>query len=235
MRIALLLLAVAPLGAASAQSGGDGADQVPQSFIVGRFDRIALAGQGDVVVQAGTDRSVRVVGDEKEIDRLRIAVEEGVLRIERPLSPASASPRSLVTVYVVTPALRGAAVEGAGTMRIDRVKGEAFNGSITGSGNLEIGQLSVDRAAFAIEGSGAISAAGSAKRSQIDVNGSGLADLFGLSANSAEVFVDGPGRVRAFARESVNVLVRGPGQVKISGGAKCRIGKPRMGDISCNS
>src|SRR3546814_10615499 len=72
----------------------------------------------------------------------------------------------LVTVYVTTPILAGAAIGGSGDMRIDAVEGGSFSASIGGSGDMDIASLRVGSADFSIAGSGGIHAAGTATRTR---------------------------------------------------------------------
>lgn len=71
IRLATLALLTAAMPAFAAE----------MSFPVGSFDRQSLGGSPDVVVTTGKAVSVRATGEQKQLDRLDIRVENGVLMI----------------------------------------------------------------------------------------------------------------------------------------------------------
>lgn len=235
-------LALAACGfAADAQDNGQPGDGTvsERSFNVGAFDSVALAGSHDVVVTVGGAASVRAEGDAGIIERLKIDVEDGTLRIGTKKGTRWSADfmrnRKPVTIYVTAPNLTGAAVAGSGDMRIDTVAGDKFSASIAGSGDMEIGAIRVGEANFSIAGSGDIRASGSANDAHISIAGSGDVDLAGLESRRASVSVVGSGDVRTRATETADVSVMGSGNVTIGGTAKCSVSKRGSGDVRCGA
>jgi hypothetical protein len=243
MRSILILLSTAALAACNMSADAQGNDQpgdgrvTQQSFDVGAFEGVSLAGSHDVVVSVGGAASVRAEGDAAIIERLDIRVEGGTLKIGTKKgvrwSDAFMRNRAPVTIHVTTPRLNAAAIAGSGDMRIDTVAGDAFTASIAGSGDMAIGALRVQAASFDIAGSGDIKAAGSAGTASISIAGSGDVDLTGVATRTAQVSVLGSGDVRATASESADLTVMGSGNVTVTGGGKCSITKRGSGNISC--
>jgi hypothetical protein len=225
--------------AADAQDGersGSGRT-TQQSYTVGEFDGVALAGAQNVVVTVGGAPSVRAEGDAETIERLDIRVEDGTLRIGMKKGTRWNvdwhNDRAPVTVYVTAPRLSSAAVAGSGDMTIDKVEGDRFKASVAGSGDLAIASLRVGEADFSIAGSGDIRASGSAGRTDISIAGSGDVDLGGVESRSAEVSIVGSGDVRARASETADVSIMGSGNVTMAGTARCSVSKRGSGDVRC--
>ncbi|HEY0627198.1 MAG TPA: head GIN domain-containing protein [Allosphingosinicella sp.] len=227
--------------AADAQDGDGGGSgrTTQQTYNVGAFEGVALAGSQNVVVTVGGAPSVRAEGDAEMIERMDIRVENGTLRIGtkkgEQWSIGWGRDRKPVTVYVTTPRLASAAVAGSGDMMIDKVEGERFAGSIAGSGDMQIGALRVNEADFSVAGSGDVRAAGSAGRLKASIAGSGDIDLAGVSSRQAQVSIVGSGDVRAQATETADVSVMGSGNVTMAGSARCSVNKRGSGDVRCGA
>ncbi len=238
--VLLPALAIAACGfGADAQEGESGSYDgriAQRAYDVGAFDSVSLGGHHNVVVNVGPAASVRAEGPASELDRLKIEVEDGNLRIgtknDRNWFGSNRS-RHPVTVHVTTPTLAGAAIGGSGDMRIDAVQGSRFSASIGGSGDMNIASLRVDSADFSIAGSGGIHAAGTAGRTSVSIAGSGDVEIAELESRSADVSIVGSGGVRARAMESADVSIMGSGDVAISGTARCSVSKMGSGDVRC--
>lgn len=236
--VSLAVLAAACSGetrerAAVATDAGPGA----RAYQVGAFEAVTLAGPHDVIVTVGGEPSVRAEGEAEALDELRVEVKDGTLEIGNRsrggISLGWGRGLDPVTVHVTVPSLREAKLAGSGTLRIDRVEGEAFDGALAGSGDLLVDALRVGRADFSIAGSGDIRAAGSAEQAEIGIAGSGGLDLSGLETRRARVNVMGSGDVRLRATETADVSIMGSGDVTIAGGARCTVSRAGSGEVHC--
>jgi hypothetical protein len=235
MRKALILLPVLLLGGCHVAFGQGSGEKTTRDFQVGGFDRIALAGSGDVEVRTGAAISVRAEGDKEAIDRLDVRVENGTLKIGRKTSTGwtFGLHHDRLRFYVTVPALSAASIAGSGDMRIDAVKGARFEGSIAGSGDLGIAHMEVGEATFSIAGSGDVSASGKAGKASFSTAGSGDIKAGGLQAGTVSVTVMGAGDIQAHATQSADVSIMGSGDVRIAGTKNCNIHKAGSGSISC--
>jgi hypothetical protein len=210
-----------------------------RSYNIGQFDGVAMGGAYDVVINVGPGHSVRAEGDEEELARMEVIVEDGELHIRRRKGERSSAQwrrgRRPVTVYVTTPSLRAASIGGAGDMRIDRVEGRAFEASIGGAGDMRIDAIEVDRASFSIAGSGGVSAVGRAQVTDISIAGSGDVNLDRLESRNADITIVGSGDVRARAVETADITIMGSGDVMLGGGAKCSVTKMGSGAVRCSA
>ena len=231
------LLAMIALPACSVASGEDAGVAASgtgdrRSFAVRDFDEVALAAVGDVEVRTGGDWSVTATGSPAALARLRVTKDGDTLKLDRRRSvdwPNGEKVRFLVTM----PRIAGASIGGAGSITVDRVGGDAFEGNIGGSGRLDVRGMQVGAASFNIGGSGDVTAAGRARSLEVSIGGSGNVRAAPLTTETAEVTIAGAGRVDATATRTAEVTVMGSGDVTIAGGAKCSVTKMGGGKVRC--
>jgi hypothetical protein len=231
----LVLGACTSAGGEEGSEGGQARSAGQRTFEVGAFESVSLEGAHDVIVTVGGAPSVRAEGDSEAIERLDIRVENGRLRIgsRRTGWFSGRRHRGDVTIHVTAPSLHGAAIAGAGDLRIDRVQAQAFAAEIAGAGDIEIGALQAQRASFSIAGAGGIRAAGTAQEASIDIAGSGSVGLEQLQTRRASVSIAGSGDVHVNATEEVDASIMGSGDVTVTGGARCNVSKLGSGNVRC--
>ena len=208
-----------------------------RSYELAPFRQIAVSGSQDVEVSYGDTISVRADGSREALDRLEVTVADGKLSI-RPKTGLFGADWDIfdhVTVHVTLPRLDRFDLEGSSDVRIDRIEGARFDGSVVGSGTLEIAALKVDRATFDIAGSGDLTAAGSAGTVEATVSGSGDIHAGALDSGVATVSVSGSGSIALSARKSAEVSLTGSGDIDISGPAPCAVTRTGSGNVSCAS
>jgi hypothetical protein len=234
-KAAILMVSAAALAATTACTRGDREEgpRVQRAFPAGQFQSVSLGGSQNVIIHVGGAPSVRAEGSERALDRLEIAVENGVLQIGS-RGHSWFGHHGNVVVHVTVPALVAASVGGSGEIRVDRVAGERFAASVGGSGEIEIGEIRVREASFDVAGSGGIRAAGAAERASVNLAGSGDVDLGGLEIREATVSLAGSGDVVAKATGTARVSLSGSGDVAITGPARCEVEKHGSGDVTCN-
>ena len=206
-----------------------------RKFIVTGFDEIEVSGPFDVVVNVGKGASVRAAGDSKDLDRLKIEVVGGELRIgskERRWTDWSRSEPT--KVWVTVPALKAVSLAGSGDVQVDRIKGDAFTASIAGSGDLSIAAVAVTSASFSIAGSGDLVAAGSCRTAKVSIAGSGDVNIGGLRCQSLSANIAGSGGITANATQTAKLSIMGSGDITVSGGAKCDVNTMGSGSVRCS-
>lgn len=230
MRKVAMLAAAGVLAAVAAVQ----AHAAERNFTVTGFNEIEVAGPFDVVVNVGKGQSVRAMGDADDLDRLKVEVVGGELRIgskERRWTDWSRS--QPVKIWVTVPALRAASIAGSGDMQIDRVKGDSFNGSIAGSGDLTIASLSATSTKFSVAGSGDLTASGNCRSADVSIAGSGDVNIGGLRCQTLKASIAGSGAVSANASQAAKLSIMGSGDIVVSGGAKCDVSKMGSGTVRC--
>ena len=219
-----LIVGIAAAATASAGCGQsraqDGGPLVQRSYQVGSFDRIEVAGPYDVEVRTGAAPSVSARGPEKLLERLVVEVKGDRLLIHTKEHRGFFHWDSIhgsAKLAVTVPSLSGAEITGSGGITVDNVKGARFNGSVAGSGDLNLGALDVQSLKLSIGGSGDVRArSGRARDADYNIAGSGGIDASGIQTQTA------------------SASIAGSGDVTLTGGAKCSISKMGSGDANCS-
>lgn len=234
--IGLAALAL-PLAACSAH-GGDDRGVTPtgsggeRRFAVSGFDTVGLSTSADVDIHVGPGFSVVATGTPAALDRLRVRQDGHGLDLGQQKG-VTWSRGDKVRFAITMPRIAAAAIGGSGSITVDRVQGDRFEGSIGGSGRLTVGGMQVDRAEWSIGGSGDIAATGRARATTVSIGGSGNVRAAGLRTDTAEVTIAGAGDVQANAARTAKVTIVGSGNATITGGAKCQVTKMGSGKVNC--
>jgi hypothetical protein len=208
----------------------------PQTFELAEFDEISTSGPQQVVVTLGETQSVRSEGSPEALGQLEVVVEDGELIIRpRDESGVDWGVLSSAKYFVTVPHLEAVSLAGSGNLRVDRIEGDSFTGTIGGSGELTIADMEVDEADFRIGGSGTVIAAGTAGETRVAIGGSGDVQARELRSDEASVDIGGSGNVALTVEDEARVLIAGSGDVDISGPARCSVTNIGGGNVRCGS
>lgn len=228
-------LVVAPLALAPA-IGAETAS-IHRSYDVAAFDSVAAAGSNVVLVKVGPAFSVSADGPAESLDKFKVEVKDGRLRIEpkeKHWHDEDWSDYEPATFHVTLPSIEAATLAGSGTMTVDRIKGDSFSASIAGSGTLELGSLSVDSTNFSIAGSGDIVAHGSSRKSSVSIAGSGDVKARDMATTTASISVVGSGDAELTVHDSAQISIMGSGDVDIVGTDNCTVSRMGGGKARCS-
>jgi hypothetical protein len=158
------------------------------------FDRVEVAGAFEVTLVDGLAHRVTVEADDNLLDAVSTDVVDNELKIASLRSFVS---RSSMKVTVETPQQRALNV----------------------SGNAQVTALALRGPSFTLSGSGAATAklGGTIEFLKISVAGSGRVDALGLVADKVEVEVLGSGTAEVHAVKSLSLMVIGSGTVRYRG------------------
>lgn len=219
--------------------GEDAGPTTSRTYQVGNFQRIEVAGPYDVEVHTGGTAAVSARGAQKLLDRTVVEVRGDKLVI-RPESSHGFfhwgwTSHEKSSFSVTVPQLSGATIAGSGDIRVDKVSGQQFEGSVAGSGGLNVGSLKVQSLKLAIAGSGSAKAdGGKAEAATYDIAGSGDIDAGAVQTQQLKVSIAGSGGVKGHSSGTANVSIMGSGDVDVTGGAKCSVSKAGSGDVRCS-
>ncbi len=169
-------------------------DLVTQTRDVDKFDEVSLSGSFDVRVRVGEEQSISVTFDDNLIDYIQTEVRHGELRIH---SDESFSSRHNCRVEITVPSLTDVSLSGSGDIDVTNVSGGDFSLSISGSGD--------------------VTAEGKVDQLSITVAGSGDVDARDLEALDADVHISGSGDVAVFASRYLDARVSGSGDIDYYG------------------
>lgn len=236
---AAVIAATAATSACGHSRGEDAGPVVSRAYQVGNFDRIEVAGPYDVDIRTGSSPSVSARGGQKLIEHMVVEVKDGRLLIHpqerKGWFGGGWHFGGKVDLQVTVPELHGATIAGSGDIKVDKVRGERFDGTVAGSGGIDIAALDVQALKLSIAGSGAAKAgSGRAQSAAFEIAGSGDIDARGVEAQTADVSIAGSGSVNAQAKATASVSIMGSGDVEVTGGAKCSVSKAGSGNVRCS-
>jgi hypothetical protein len=159
------------------------------------FTGVELAAGNNVIVRVGGERSVVVRGDDNLLSRITTQVEDRDLVIGQ--TPGSLETKSPTRVEVNVPMLDDLTLTGSGILAVTGI--EAVNVTLT------------------LSGSGIVRASGTATQLDIDLAGSGEAELRELVARDVNAVVSGSGLLLITATERLDAAVPGSGAILYSG------------------
>ena len=159
------------------------------------FGSVELAGSNNVVVRVGEQQSVVVRADDNLLDRVTTEVQSGKLVVGN--TSGSFSTSSPMSVEVSVPTLSGL--------------------TLSGSGNIVVSGVEAESLTVTLQGSGTLTASGTATRLGVTVSGSGMVQFSRLVASDAQAVVSGSGTVFVTATESLDASVPGAGTIVYAG------------------
>ena len=179
---------------------------------VSGFDRVALDGMGEVILEQGETHSLVVEADDNLMQYIKSTVRGDQLTIniksKRPIIPTKG-----LKFYVTVPNLEAVSVDGAGSVNISSLEAETLELDINGSGNISVDELEATALVIGVDGVGDIDVAGEVNSLEVDINGSGSFNGKHLESDVANVDIDGVGNAKIHANDSLDANVDGVGQV----------------------
>lgn len=223
---------VLPILAAAAALAASPAAAATRDWSPAAFDRVAVGGAYSVEIVTGGALLVRATGDADDLEKVRVRVENGALKIDT--VPGSWR-MGTVRVRVVAPPLRGVTAAGSSDVRLDHARGGAFAGSVAGSGELAIAAIDVRALTLSVAGSGEVAARGRCDQLTVSIAGSGEAALRELRCGSLSASVMGSGDLAAFANRSAVITAAGSGDVRVAGRPNCTVSRAGSATVRCGA
>lgn len=189
-----------------------GAAIVKQPIRTESFTGIALSGAIDVTITQANTISVVASGTDTALADLQVEVRNGTLRLSQK-NRLRLGRREKAHVAITMPDLRA----------ID----------LSGSGNLTVSGMKLDRISFSVSGAGDLTASGTCNKLQAEVTGAGDINARNLKCRSVSARVSGVGDIEVHAEQSVSAQVSGAGDIEIYGNPPERsVRVAGLGDVS---
>lgn len=223
---AAVLLAIAPAAAAEKRFG------------LTSFEAIEV--NADYAIEVTTRAPVGAVatGPQDALDRLSLEARDGRLFITQRQFAGDAdrnAPRGAVTIRINAANLRSATMGGAGSLQIDRMKGNRVTIGLRGPGTLSVGAIATDRLSVAMIGNGTMTLGGTAKQAQMTLSGAGMFDAGGLAVDALTFDSEGAGDHRLRAVKTAAVTARGVGKTIVLGKPVCTVRNIGNGSVQCGT
>lgn len=206
-------------------TGAAPAKSATRNFGISSFDRIRVDGPFSVRLSNGVAPFASASGTPAAIDRVAIEIMGRTLVVRNNPSWGGYPGKDTgpVEIIVGTHELTAAWLNGSGSLRIDKIKGLAFELSVQGSGAAQIEAADVDKLRVALAGSASATVAGRAARLSSALRGISSLDASGLSAKDADIAADGPATVKATVSNAAKVTASGVATVTLAGRPACTV------------
>lgn len=190
--------------------------QQSETRTLGPFTNIHSGGSWDVIIQIGNKDEVRLDSKNISLDKVITDVSNGTLKVY--LEKGNYRQIGL-TVYVTVKNIEGLYSSGSGNMH---VKSDITTGSLnlknSGSGNINLQNVTADNLKAAMSGSGRINAAGgSVGEVSLSQSGSGDFRAEKMAADAISVRKSGSGQTHIGRIERLEVKSSGSGNVYYTG------------------
>jgi hypothetical protein len=208
---------------------------------VSDFDRVALAGFGDMVIRKGEEESLTIEASPEILGRIKTEVKDGKLTIRfsqnwldwigEVLSAGFAGMR--VRYDLTVKELTALAITGAGRVQVANIETDHLALELRGAGQLSIESLDAERLEIDLSGAGQIKVEGRVTEQTVNITGAGGYDAPNLESQRAKATLTGLGGATVWVVEDLEVTIRSVGSVSYYGAPK--VSKRITGIGSLNS
>ncbi len=190
---------------------------VVETRSIADFERVVLAGEGDVLFGAGSDGFVEVETDDNLLTAIRADVSGDTLTLST--EPGTdIDPTNGVTYRVGCPIVTAAVLSGAGTIDLAGcTTDDELQIELSGAGTILAPDVEASRVSISLSGAGGIVATGRTDRLDVVQSGAGDFDGRDLRADGASVESLGAGTTTLWAVDELYVSVTGVGTVRYYG------------------
>ena len=222
--------------AAAALSFAGSAGAAEQRYGLTSFEAVEVSANVTVEVVTRAPVSAVATGPQDALDRLDVEARDGRLIIsERQFAgdEKRGAPRGPVIVRVNAANLRSATLAGAGSLTIDKLKGQRVAVGLRGPGRLSVGEIGADRLQVGMVGNGAMTLGGAAKQAQMTLSGAGAVDAGRLAVGELTSDSEGAGDHILNAVKSASITARGIGKTVVLGRPVCTVRNMGSGSVTC--
>ena len=231
--IALTLLTYTTSNAQFKKVKGNG-NITTKTHTTSDYHKVDVVGSMDVILEKGTEGTIRVTTDENIHEYVTIESNKGILKIKIK-NNINISTKKGVHIKVPFTSLDNVSLTGSGdVLTNDQIKSDQFEAEVTGSGDMTI-DVEANSIDAKVTGSGDLKITGTTTKLEIKVTGSGDFDGGSLNAQNVEAYVSGSGDARVVANKNIKARVNGSGDINYSGNPRTSDTKVMgSGNISSN-
>jgi hypothetical protein len=208
-------------------------------YSVTDFDRVVVEGPFNVRLATGRNSSSALAtGSQQALDRVSLEVQGRTLRIRPNRAAWGGYPGAAVgpvAIELGTRDLRAAAVNGAGSLSIDRAGGLRLDLTVEGAGRIAAPALSADVLVVSTIGSGRLQLGGTARELRASVHGWADLDAAALRTQGATIVTDSAGRIAVGVERQATVTASGIGEVDVLGSPACTVRGLSAGQVRCGN
>ena len=224
MRNVFLLIAIVLISLSSCRfTGGKrikgNGNVVTRELNKGDFTKVEQRGSFDVYLSNSPSASVKIEAEENLIEYIETFINDNTLVI-RTKEGYSLKPDRDVKIYISAPQLTDIQSSGSGDIISQSLLSDSTKISfgVRGSANIQV-DVNAPEIDAEISGTGDMELKGQTRKFNAEVKGSGNIKASDLKAEDTDIEIKGSGDADVFASASLNVNVRGSGDVRYKGNA----------------
>ena len=188
-----------------------------KSYDLKNFTTVSCSGKWTVHIEHGADFSVKIISDENLFPFFDVYTSGDTLYVkERSTYHPESTEQKL---FITMPALKrlNAAGSLSGFISDFNQPSDELLLSLSGSGSITAGPLTVQKINLQISGSGTVSAYGKAHDMKASISGSGTIKARGLETDDADISISGSGMAEVWATTALAATISGSGMVRYKG------------------
>lgn len=200
LRVGVALLAVLLLVTACSVTRGSG-QLATESRPVSGFTKVELSGTGELTIEQTGTESLSISAEDNLLPRLTSEVSGDTLTL------GTEPNTSIVPTQPITYSLNVKDLTGL---------------VVSGSGNIQVPNLTTTALSIKISGSGTITAGGTVNDQDLDISGSGHYQAEQLPSKTVKAAISGSGTASVVATDALDVKISGSGTLTYSGNPQIR-------------
>jgi hypothetical protein len=179
------------------------------------FDKIDIAIDGKLEITIGDAWAVEVSAQQNLLPILKTEIRGNTLNV---FYEGRVRTFDQTVIRVTMPKWSGAQLSGSTNLVLKTpLRGGSLDIGVSGSGNIQLPDIQLDKLNVSISGSGEMTAAGTAGTCDLSVSGSGDMMASGLQVGTLDASISGSGNVECTVNDRINAHVSGSGEVRYKG------------------
>ncbi len=196
------------------------------------FRSIRLLYPAEIILQQGDAESVSVMAEDNVATNIQTQVADGVLVIgQANAEPLHIVPTKPVNIEVNFRNLSQIDFETAGEARLNGLEADALTVIMNGAGKMDLNHLSLNTFHCNLAGAGSITASGTARSIDLQMDGLGSFDAQNLRSQDAIVRLDGLGSATVWASTTLSAQLSGLGSIIYYGSPRLTQSVDGLGSI----
>lgn len=189
-----------------------------KTYDISDFSSLNLELIGEVQYVQADSSYLNASGSSTLIDALNVSNDNGKLSIELKNRDQYSNSKKELVIKVSSPRLESVTFESIGSLHLkDFIESDKLEITNEGIGQIKIDDCHVGTFKLTSKSVGSVEVKGTANEVIIKSEGVGNIDCSNLKAKEAEVVCKGTGNISVFAQESIDITVKGIGNVKYYG------------------
>lgn len=186
--------------------------QIKDERTVDKFTSIGMSIHGDLYLSQGSPQKVVLEADEDILKKIVTEVKDGMLKIK--FSEYNIRTKSPIKIWITMSEVDGLYLSGSGSLNAETaIKSGEMEMSVSGSGKINIKELTCDEIDVAISGSGNLNLGGSADEMNVAISGSGSCTADQFTVEEASIQISGSGSCKINAVKDMEAAISGSGTV----------------------